>query len=105
MQCIIFATYGRGIYIDARNKTVCRWWNLLGFKQTQKKKFSDFQGVYLKTRLIPVYIHDIGSVDVERFEVWLMGDADTLTVYSSGYEDEIRKNLRRITALMDLPEI
>lgn len=113
---IILVTHSKGLYIDARTKTVYLLWNLLGFKQTQKKKFSNFQGIYLRT-----YFPVSGNVDcypIEKFELWLMGNDDSLMVYESSslmeyesayednYEDKkIRKELERIMTLMNLPEI
>lgn len=102
---IILATYSKGIDIDAHSKTVHLWWKLLGFNRTRKEKFSNFQGIYLRTYLVPVPIGINYSVLQNYFEVWLIGKAGSLKIYRSGNENENRKELGRVTTLMNLPEI
>ena len=101
---IILATYSKGLDIDAHSKTVHLWWKLLGFNRTRKEKFSNFQGIYLSTYLpIPTVL--TYGVMHDQFEVWLIGKAGSLKIYRSGHENENRKELGRVTTLMNLPEI
>ena len=101
---IMFATYSKGIDIDAHSKTVHLWWKLLGFNRTRKEKFSNFQGIYLSTyTYLP--IPTTYGVMRDQSEVWLIGKAGSLKIYQSSNENENRKELGRVTTLMNLPEI
>ncbi|MBW2605120.1 MAG: hypothetical protein JRE28_12530 [Deltaproteobacteria bacterium] len=95
---IMISTFSEGLDIDARIRALDQWWKALGFKRRRREQFSNFQGVYLDTK-----VHH-GKATYLVFEVWLMGTAGSLKAYTSSKEDEARTELERITVLTGLPE-